>query len=78
MVGHQWRSTTAANYRRCDRSQCGAAQRLVGSDWQDVQLVTRKRSVKTWEELEYEMLNTSYEVSLVDADRMRDLKNYWR
>ena len=32
-IGHAWASTTAGNYRRCQRAHCQAVQRLVGSRW---------------------------------------------
>ena len=32
-LGHEWAKTTADNYRRCQRSQCHAAQRFIGTRW---------------------------------------------
>ena len=33
---HDWISTTAANYRKCNRTDCQAAQRLQDGQWIDV------------------------------------------
>lgn len=32
-LGHAWSATTADNYRRCQRLQCHAIQRLRASRW---------------------------------------------
>ena len=32
-AGHDWMSTTAANYRVCQRENCRASQRLVEGRW---------------------------------------------
>jgi hypothetical protein len=30
---HNWRATTAPNYRVCDNAGCKAVQRLLGGEW---------------------------------------------
>ena len=32
-AGHDWMSTTAANYRVCKRERCRASERLVNGQW---------------------------------------------
>ena len=32
-LGHDWMTTTAANYRVCKRERCRASQRLVDGQW---------------------------------------------
>ena len=32
-LGHDWATTTAGNYRRCQRAHCHAVQRLSGTCW---------------------------------------------
>ena len=32
-LGHDWSMTTADNYRRCQRDQCGALQRYEQGHW---------------------------------------------
>ncbi len=32
-LGHDWMTTTAANYRVCKRERCRASQRLVDGEW---------------------------------------------
>jgi hypothetical protein len=34
--GHSWNLTTADNFRRCDRSGCGAVERNVNGVWASV------------------------------------------
>jgi hypothetical protein len=34
-IGHDWRATTASNYRTCTRHKCRAAQRLHQGRWVD-------------------------------------------
>jgi hypothetical protein len=34
-LGHDWRMTTAPNYRTCTRNKCRAAQRLHQGRWVD-------------------------------------------
>jgi hypothetical protein len=40
--GHEW-STTASNYRLCQREKCHAAERLQDGQWVSVLLQTRAR-----------------------------------
>ena len=32
-LGHDWMTTTAANYRVCKREKCRASERLVDGQW---------------------------------------------
>lgn len=32
-LGHEWLTTTAPNYRLCQREKCRAAERLEGGEW---------------------------------------------
>jgi hypothetical protein len=83
-TGHHWRSTTSDRFRHCDRSGCGAVQRLVNGSWQDVTPVQRSRrssrlTSKNWYESEYAMLNESHQPDYVDhAKAENDIRNYWR
>jgi hypothetical protein len=33
---HSWILTTASDFRRCDRSECGAVERFVNGEWVSV------------------------------------------
>ena len=44
-TGHDWTSTNAGNYRRCQRAHCHAVQRLVGTRWLTVSATGAQRSV---------------------------------
>ena len=35
-VGHDWKTTTASNYRLCQRDQCRAAQRVQDGQWVNI------------------------------------------
>ena len=34
-IGHDWKTTTAPNYRTCQRAKCKAAQRFHHGRWMD-------------------------------------------
>ena len=34
--GHNWILTTSDNFRRCDRSGCGAVERMINGVWSSV------------------------------------------
>jgi len=34
--GHNWILTTSDNFRRCDRSGCGAVEKMVSGAWASV------------------------------------------
>jgi len=42
-IGHDWRRTTADNYRVCQRTACHAAQRLVRGEWIDATRTHRRK-----------------------------------
>jgi len=42
-TGHDWQNTTGDNFRKCNRADCKAVQRLHKGKWVDVaRLVTRQ------------------------------------
>jgi hypothetical protein len=41
--GHNWNLTTADNFRRCDRSECSAVERLVNGVWASVDVRQGKK-----------------------------------
>lgn len=44
---HSWILTTSTDFRRCDRSECGAVERFVNGSWVSVaQKVTREKKKK--------------------------------
>lgn len=44
-IGHQWDADTVIkDYRRCTRSECRVAQRLVRGTWCDVAMRTRSHA----------------------------------
>lgn len=44
-IGHQWDAATViTDYRRCTRSECKTAQRLVRGTWRDVAIRTRSHA----------------------------------
>ena len=44
-IGHLWDAATVVkDYRRCTRSECRAAQRLVRGRWRDVAIRTRSQA----------------------------------
>ena len=45
---HNWILTTAHDFRRCDRSGCGAVERFVNGDWVSVaQKLVREKKKKS-------------------------------
>jgi len=45
---HSWILTTSTDFRRCERSECGAVERFVNGSWISVaQKVTREKKKKT-------------------------------
>ncbi len=74
---HSWMSTTADNYRKC--TTCPVALKLVDGTWVEMQPGARKkRQRKSWEECEYDMLNTRYRYDTADTCKASlDLRNYW-
>ena len=46
-TGHDWQHTTSETWRKCQRTDCKAAQRLHKGQWVDVARVVKREVVHT-------------------------------
>ncbi len=43
-TGHDWQTTTGDNFRKCNRVDCKAAQRLHNGQWIDVARTVKRQN----------------------------------
>jgi ribosome-binding protein aMBF1 (putative translation factor) len=87
-LGHEWANTTAANWRKCGRENCGAVERLVDDVWQAVAKKRGSRETQPVELVQYrdedgKMCSILKGAKVqpgayVDQSKVGDLQNYWR
>ena len=51
-VGHSWQSTTSDTFRRCNRENCKATERLYKGQWVPVAKIVKRENEPTSEPIQ--------------------------